>query len=242
MTNEAHQVHNKQSPEPRLHWQRWLAVLLSSTVFFLVSCTAVTRLGMEVLSRDQAKVGAPPWHTVKLVLATPDGQLQLVNWEPAEQRNLALQRTSPLLPRESGTLEVGDTQLSYVAKPDGPQAQIVEVSVRDPEVPSFFRYRVWVDEAVWAGHVLAAESATAGAVACSAKSQPAAESPCANVPEILPPEGVHIVPLYSRISHQGYTFASLPLGFAMAWLIRFMGRRWLRRLKLHGGDRSVVLA
>ena len=241
MTNESHQVRSKQASVPRLHWQRWLAVLLSSTVFFLVSCTAVTRLGMEVLSRDQAKVGAPPWHTVKLVLATPDGQLHLVNWEPAGPRNLALQRASPLLPSESGTLEVGDTQLSYLAQPDGPQAQIVEVTVRDPEVPSFFRYRVWVDEAGRAGHVLAAESATAGAAVCGAKSQPVAASSCSAGPDPLPPKGVHIEPLYSRISHQGYTFASLPLGLSLAWLVRFMGRRWLLRL-IQAGDRSEVLA
>ncbi len=239
MRDEAHQAQDKQAPKPTRHghWQRWLAVWLSSTVFFLVSCTAVTRLGMEVLSRDQAKVGAPPWHTVKLVLAAPGGQLQLVNWEPAAQRNLALQRASPLLPNESGTLEVGDTQLSYVAQPDGPQAQIVEVTVRDPEVPSFFRYRVWVDEAGRAGHPAAASASAAAA--CSANSQLLAESPCANGPEILPPEGVHIEPLYSRISHQGYTFASLPLGLALAWLIRFMGQRWLRRMD-RSADQSAV--
>ena len=241
MRDEAHQAQNKQAPEPTRHgrWQRWLAVLLSSTVFFLVSCTAVTRLGMEVLSRDQAKVGAPPWHTVKLVLAAPDGQLRLVGWEPAAQRNLALQRASPLMPSESGALEVGDTQVSYLAQPDGPQAQIVEVTVRDPEVPSFFRYRVWVGEAGRAGHPAAASASAAAA--CSANSQLLAESPCANEPETLPPEGVHIEPLYSRIDHQGYLFASLPLGFALAWLIRLMGKRWLRRLN-QAGDQSVVSA
>ena len=184
---KAHQAQGKAqhgAPEPARkrhgHWQRWLAVLFSSTVFFLVSCTAVTKVGMEVLSRDQAKVGAPPWHTVKLVLATPDGQLQLVNWEPAVPRNLALQRASPLLPNESGALEVGDTKVSFEAQPDGPNAQIVEVTVRDPEVPSFFRYRVQLDEARRAGQALAPAPASAAA-GCSATMPPAAPaaSPCA---------------------------------------------------------------
>lgn len=231
--------HNKQEPGPARKqpwaWPRWLAVLLSSTLFFLVSCTAVTRLGMEVLSRDQAKVGAPPWHTVKLVLATPDGQLHQVDWEPAGPRNLALQRASPLLPSEAGTLEVGDTQLSYVAQPDGPHAQIVEVTVRAPDVPSFFRYRVQVDEAqrTQPGFGRRPDGA---ALPCTPL--PAVESPCAE-PGPLPPDGVRIEPLYSRIGHQGYMFASLPLGVALAWAIRFLARRWLRRLDGAGGQLVV---
>ena len=69
---------------------------------FLDSCTAVTRLNMAYLSRKHAKVGAPPWPSVKLVLAKPDGQLQMTNWEPAGQRSAALHSASPWLPFGSG--------------------------------------------------------------------------------------------------------------------------------------------
>ena len=100
--------HNKQEPGPGparkqpWAWPRWLAVLLSSTLFFLDSCTAVTRLNMAYLSRKHAKVGAPPWPSVKLVLAKPDGQLQMTNWVPAGQRSTALHSASPWLPFGSG--------------------------------------------------------------------------------------------------------------------------------------------
>ena len=168
--------------------QRWLALILSSVVFFLVSCTAVTRTGMAVLSRDQAKVGDPPWSTVQIVVARPDGQLQITHWFPEETRHAVMAKASPLLPQGSGQLLDGDTTVSFRASEEGlpgPKSQLVEVTVDDAEEPSFFRYRAFADR---------------------------------------------IEPLYSRIDHQGYLFASLPVGVLVAWLIRALGRAWLKRL------------
>ncbi|MFZ5572062.1 MAG: hypothetical protein ACOZF0_16810 [Thermodesulfobacteriota bacterium] len=131
-----------------MRWKKWLVAIVSSVLFFPVSCATGLVVGTKVIAKldeRDARKGDPVHTRFSVVLESSgeSGPLQLLRLEDATRQESDMKGKSFRMSRPDGSLDTGHSHVTYRVLDDFDTGQLVEVveSYRDGDLTIWSRYR-----------------------------------------------------------------------------------------------------